>query len=221
MACAEFVNRIVNLGGGQQYTISLTGYFGRSTIFRLLRLFAISELIERQIVYADFSVDRSTVALLRFKRLAFRCMSSSAISLDHPNCDWGNQVEHVFHDVLAMISSAMIVEGQQGSQSRVIRFDEFNAMVSHDDWLKKIHPIPRILEHFSTNKKPILWVRLVALAQLCGTLLVIEGPRAGLTVESYDGERMLAASNDDFITKHRESYHQMLQAISSEFRGAA
>jgi hypothetical protein len=75
VACSDFAGRVERMATGKQpYATSLKGYFGRSTAFRLLRLFAVAELIERQITYADFSVDPSTVDLLRFKDAAFRCM---------------------------------------------------------------------------------------------------------------------------------------------------
>src|SRR6266849_3235621 len=101
MACSDFASRISRIGTGQQpYATSLKGYFGRSTVFRFLRLFGIAELIERQTAYADFSVDPSMINLLRFKSAAFRCLCSSTISLNHPKANWDEQVEHIFHDTL-------------------------------------------------------------------------------------------------------------------------
>jgi hypothetical protein len=43
-------------------------YYGKNTLYRMLRPIAISELIERQIAYADFAVDPSAVKVLRFRR---------------------------------------------------------------------------------------------------------------------------------------------------------
>src|SRR5262249_41750353 len=80
VACDDFATRIARIGSGRQpYATSLQGYFGRSTTFRLLRILAVAELIERQIAHADFSVDPSTADLLRFKHEVFRCLSSSTI----------------------------------------------------------------------------------------------------------------------------------------------
>jgi hypothetical protein len=213
IASKELVSRVGNMGTGKQYGLSVSGYFGKSTIFRVLRIFAVCELIERQIAYADFSVDPSTVALLRFKHSAFRCMTSGKISLDHPRSNWNKQVEHVFHDVLAMVSAAMIIEGQNEEQARVMRFDEFSANISEPKWVDKIHPIPRLMENFSIETKPILWIRLVALAQLCSFLLAQEGPNVGIASESFNGVEMLSVSKDAFITSERERYKAMLDSL--------
>jgi len=114
-ACNEFVARIDRIGTGKQpYATSLQHYFGRSTLFRLLKMFAITELIDRQIADADFSVDPSTVALLRFRHQSFMCLSSSTVSLDHPNAKWNEQIEHVFYDTLSIVSAALTVNEGNG-----------------------------------------------------------------------------------------------------------
>jgi len=215
-ACAEFANRIDRIGrGSQPYQTSLQGYFGRSTVFRLLRLFAIAELIERQMTQADFSVDPSTVDLLRFKQAAFRCMSSSTVSLDHPNANWNEQIEHVFHDTLSIIAAAMVVNDDGLKQARTLRFDEFNRLVSDAGWLTTIHPVPRLAENFSANTKPILWVRFVALGQLCSAFVRREGPPIGISPEPFDGAKMLGASTDEYLAAHRDRYRQVLQDVAA------
>ena len=214
-ACAEFANRVDRIGrGSQPYQTSLQGYFGRSTVFRLLRLFAITELIERQMSQADFSVDPSTVDLLRFKQAAFRCISSSTVSLDHPKVNWSEQIEHVFHDTLSIIAAAMVVNDIDSKQARAMRFDEFNRFVSDAGWLTTIHPVPRLVENFSPSTKPILWVRLVALGQLCNAFVTREGPAVGISPESFDGTRMLGASTDEYLVAQRDRYHQVLQDVA-------
>ena len=168
-ASVDFANRVHGIGtGAQQYDLSLKGYFGRSTAFRLLKLFALTELVERQVAHADFSVDPTIIDLLRFKYGAFRCLSSGAISLKHPRVNWNHQEEHVFYDTLSIISSALIIFGADGTE-RAIRFDEFTESCGDTNWLRQIHPIPRLLDGFTPKAKPILWIRLVALGQLCST----------------------------------------------------
>jgi hypothetical protein len=215
LACSDFANRISRIGTGQQaYATSLTGYFGRSTVFRFLRIFGLAELIERQTAYADFSVDPSMVNLLRFKHAAFLCLSSSTISLDHPKASWDEQVEHVFHDTLSVIAAAMILSEADGRQ-RVVRFDEFNGFISSPKKLKTIHPIPRLMQDFSVTSKPILWTRLVALAGLCSGLVDSEGPQLGIVPEPFDGSKLLLASGDDFITVNHRLYCEVLRKIAS------
>jgi hypothetical protein len=215
-ASVNFANRINRIGdGNQRYATSLDGYFGRSTVFRLLRLFAIAELIERQVAYADFSVDPSTMYLLRFKETAFRCLSSSSISLDHPDSIWDNQVEHIFYGTLSMIAATMVVEDSDGKQARAMRFDEFNSFISNREKLASIRPVPRLMENFTTAAKPILWVRFVALAQLCSAFVTREGPSVGVAPEPYDGAKMLRASTDEFLNEHHKRYCEMLQSVSA------
>jgi len=213
-ACDEFTARIDRIGTGKQpYATSLAGYFGRSTLFRLLRLFVITELIERQIADADFSVDPSTVNLLRFKHEAFLCLSSSNVVLDHPNANWSSQIEHVFFDTLSIVSAAMVFVDPAGKQDRAMRFDEFNTFVQDKDKLEKIHPFPRLFEDFTVDSKPILWVRLVALAQLCSTFLATEGPRVGIMPESYDCAKMLLATTDKFVNENHQRYCEAVKTI--------
>ena len=214
-ACDEFSARIDRIGTGKQpYATSLEDYFGRSTLFRLLKLFAITELIERQIADADFNVDPSTVNLLRFKHQAFKCLSSSAVSLDHPNAEWDKQIEHVFFDTLSIVSAAMILE-DPGKQDRAMRFHEFNMFVEEKNRLGRINPFPRLFEDFTFDKKPILWVRFVTLAQLCNTFLATEGPRVGIEPEPYDCSRMLLATTDKFVRDNHNRYCEMVKTIVS------
>jgi hypothetical protein len=213
---ATSAGRVERIGTGKQpYATSSKEYFGRSTTFRLLRLFAVAELIERQIAYADFSVDPSTVDLLHFKDAAVRCMSSSTIALGHPNANWNNQVEHVFWDVLSMIAAAMIVNDGVGTPARVMRFDEFDKSANDPKKLETIHPIPTLMEGFTIVTKPILWIRFIALAHLCSSFVKREGPALGITAEPYDGANVLRASTDTFVKANYDSYSEMLQSVIS------
>lgn len=215
-ACDEFTARIDRIGTGKQpYATSLSGYFGRSTLFRLLKLFAITELIERQIADADFSVDPSTVNLLRFKHQAFMCLSSSNVVLNHPNAKYTSQIEHVFFDTLSIVSAALIVVEPAGKPDRTMRFDEFSMFVEEKSKLEKLDPFPRLFEDFTVDSKPILWVRFVTLAQLCNTFLATEGPRVGITPESYDCSKMLLATTDKFIKDNHPRYCEMVKTIVS------
>jgi hypothetical protein len=214
MACADFANRIARIGRGEQpYATSLKGYFGRSTVFRLLRLFGIAELVERQVAYTDFSVDTSMIRLLHFKHTAFRCLSSSTISLDHPKANWNKQVEHVFYDTLSMIAAAMIVT-EEDSRQRVMRFDEFNDFVLDPNRLSTIDPIPRMMEDFTIMSKPLFWVRLVALGELCRALVDDEGRQLGIKPEPFDPPTLLKAAADNFIDLNHHRYCEALKSLA-------
>src|SRR5256885_1724286 len=66
LASFDLVNRVLWIGmSNEQFPITYKGYFGRSTLYRLLRVFGISEMVERQIADADFTVDPWMVSLIR------------------------------------------------------------------------------------------------------------------------------------------------------------
>jgi hypothetical protein len=210
VAAAEFANRVSRIGDGKYaYDMSLKGYFGQSTAYRMLRVLAVSELIERQIAYADFAVDPEMRSLLKFKRQAFLALSSHRVSLGHPQEDWNRQDQHVFYDVLGIIASAMITQ-EGATSSRVLRFDEFASMVVGKEGLHRIDPIPRLVADFSVESKPILWLRFMALAQLCIGLLETQGSELGLEREEINIDQALDATKDVHLREHRQMYREGL-----------
>jgi hypothetical protein len=96
-----------------------------------------------------------------------------------------------------------------------MRFDEFNAFVLNPEMLARLSPIPSIMEDFTVSGKPILWVRLVALGQLCSAFVVREGPTVGITPEPYGGTELLQASRDEFLEANHDRYRQMLENVAS------
>jgi len=114
-----------------------------------------------------------------------------------------------------MIAAAMVVNDDDGKQARAMRFDEFKKFVSDTGRLVTIDPIPQLMKDFTIAAKPILWVRFVALGQLCSTFVTREGPSIGIAPEPYDGVKMLSASTDEFITAERGLYCQMLQDVAA------
>jgi len=86
IACRDLAGRI-ETHPRRNYSTAVDRYYGRSTLFRILWPLAVAELIERQIAYADFSVDPSALNLLRFKRAAFAALTGGSIVCNHPNAD--------------------------------------------------------------------------------------------------------------------------------------
>ena len=189
----------------------MKGYFGQSTAYRMLRVLAICELVERQIAYADFAVDPDMRSLLRFKRFALMALSSSRVSLGHPMEDWNEQSQHVFYDVLGIIASSMIAPETPGVPSRVIRFDEFAEMLGDKTWAQRIAPIPHLLSGLTAKSKPILWLRLLALAQLCIGLQRRHGGEIGLETDDVNVDWLLLQTNDSHISKNGDMYRTMLR----------
>lgn len=200
IACDDLANRVHRIGTGRQpYRISIAGYFGRSTVYRVLRVLALAELIERQMAYADFSVDPAMVCLRRFRKSALLCMSSSRVPLDHPGADWNSQVEHIFYDTLSIVAARMIVTDSRTNEDRVLQFDEFAALIATDEGRSSLEPASSVFDHFTVADKPILWLRLVALGQLASWLVTQEGPAMGVDVEPFDAAELLRLCPDRFV----------------------
>ena len=69
----RFANRIHSYGmAAKRWSLdpASTGYYGPDTLYRFIRPLALAELIERQMAYADFTVDEDAIGLLCFKRAA-------------------------------------------------------------------------------------------------------------------------------------------------------
>ena len=214
VAAAELVNRIARIGDGKYtYDMSIKGYVGQSTAYRLLRVLAVSELVERQIAYADFAVDPDMRSLLRFKRQAFLSLSSSRVSLGHPSEDWTRQEQHIFYDVLGIIASSLIVLDTPSSPGRVIRFDEFSAMVADKDFVHRLDPVPRLINGFSITTKSILWIRLLTLAQLCIGLLENHGKELGLEIDQIDIDHTLKMTEDTHVRNNLSGYRDAIASF--------
>ncbi len=214
VAAAELANRVARIGEGKySYDMSLEGYFGRSTVYRLLRVLAISELVERQVAFADFAVDPAMRSLLKFKRQAFLSLSSHRVSLGHPGEDWLSQEQHVFYDVLGIICSSLIVQDAATGPGRVMRFDEFVAMLYEKEGAARVDPVPRLITGFSVQSKPILWLRLLALAQLCVGLLEAHGEGLDLEIDVMDIGRMLVMTGDAHIGSHLDGYVEAIKGF--------
>jgi hypothetical protein len=220
LAAAEFANRIARISRGDTYDMAINSHFGQSTAYRLLRILAIAELVERHIAYADFSVDASMQSLLRFKRDTLGCLSSDRVSLAHPHEDWARQAQHVFYDVLTTIASALILP-QEKEGSRVMRFDEFATKMSDAEWKTLIHPIPRLIGGFRPDSKPIFWLRLLAVAQCCIGLLEAQGSELGVEIDTTELDRALSATGDAHIQANRDQYLEMLSRYRIHQHGKA
>ncbi|MDH4580789.1 hypothetical protein E8F20_02740 [Pseudomonas sp. BN415] len=214
LAATELANRVTRISdSGTHYDMSIHRYFGQSTAYRILRVLAISELVERQIAFADFTVDPAMRALLKFKRQAFMSLSSDRVSLGHPQEDWTRQQQHVFYDVLGTIASRLITHDSRGGPDRILTLDEFSEMLEKPDEARRLEPIPRLIDGFSVTERPILWLRLLALSQLCMGLLETQGAEMGLEFEKLDVDALLKGISDDHIRDNCAAYSTVLQGF--------
>lgn len=200
VACRDFVGRIVAHGHYERYKFDLRGYYGQSTLYRLLRPLAISELIERQIAYSDFSIDKGAIDCLRFKKTLVRILSGNEVIEGHPKLNWDSQIEHVYADA-AIIGAAAIICAEGGAQ-RVMRFEEFAEAINRNG-VGGFEPFSSLFRDFKIKEKPILWLRLVAYAHACNQYVIRAGESLDFESQELEVAKLITMSEDPFIEQNQ------------------
>lgn len=214
LACRDLAGRVQSYASTEHYAMDVTGYYGRSTLYRLLRPLAISELIERQIAYSDFAVDDGAMDCLRFKRSAAHIWSGDEIVLDHPDVDWSQQAQHAYSDSIIIAANAMIQPSvSQPGVDRVLRFDEFTRMVAAQGFAG-FEPFPSLLTGFTVKTKSILWLRLLAYANTCNGFVIRGGKPLGFEAEPFDLDALLAKSDDTHIRAKAPAYRDAIDQLA-------
>ena len=197
LACGECAGRIGGHAAREHQRMSLDGYYGRSTLYRLLRplalALALAELIEREIAYFDFTVDSAAMDCLRFKKAAARMLNGGDVLGDHPDMDWTRQSQHVYADTLGTCANALVVADPRGD--RVMRFHEFQALLESPG-ATALDPFPALLSEFEIAKKPLLWARLVGSGYACSRFAQTAGQPLGLDVTPFPAALLLQARSD-------------------------
>lgn len=220
ISAAELANRVIRISDGSvRYSMSIGNYYARSTVYRLLRVLAVGELVERQVAFADFAVDPAMRAVLRFKRQAFIALSSDRVSLGHPDEDWGQQKQHLFYDVLGVVASTMITSDEVAGV-RVLRFDEFVSLLNDKKKMDGLQTLLEMIDGFSISERPIFWLRLLALAQLCLGLVETQGREIGLEFEDLNVKILLENCADEFIRTNHERYQVALDGFRKSLMAA-
>ena len=207
-ASVQFLSRLIGVTE-HKFALNMQRYFGRSFLYRVSRLLALTELIERQTVYADFSVDDGMINLLRFRSQIMRALSSDDVVVNHPNADWTRQKEHIFRDQLPVLGNCLVIEEEAGS--RVMRFEEFDECLEDESYLE---PLKEILSTLHPTSTPILWMRLVAIAQACHQLTHADDIAIALDPEPFDLERLVDASEDSHMQQHRDELIGVLRSFA-------
>ncbi len=211
LACRDLAGR-VQTGTTRVYDLDIAGYYGRSTLYRILRPLCLSELIERQIAFADFSVDSGAIDLLRFKKGAYATFSGGSVVNGHPEIDWNNQREHVFFDSLSRCVNSMILHESNGAE-RVLRFHEFDSLLDDDKRREEFEPFPTILHDLTPQKKALFWTRLIAYGCLCNQFINKAGISIGFEQRPYPVAELLLATADVYIASHIDAFVQRCEAV--------
>jgi hypothetical protein len=201
LACRALAGRLEALADKERtYGTSVKGYYGQSTLYRLLRPLAIAELIERQIAYADFAVDEVAIDILRFKQSAQRILSGHEVVGDHPDMDWRYQRQHAFMDSIAAAANALIVTDDE-EPARPLRFDEFRGQE-----FESFEPFTSLLQDFSVAGKPLLWIRFVALANACNEIVNRAGAAIGFEKRTTNIRGLVKLTKDEFVDQRIDDY---------------
>lgn len=190
-----------------------TGHYVRTFIYRFLRPLAVSQLIERQMSFADFSVDPDTIALLRFDSAAIRMLSGDKIVLKHPNADWSRQTQHLFRDNLRVAAARLIAEEEGGPI--VIDYARFQREVPDPRANEALGDLGMIFDRCRLNltENPLFWLRLVGYAYTCNQLLATQGASVGFETPELATSDLLRALDDDFIVAHVPQHLQAFDEI--------
>jgi len=215
IACRDVAARVTNYAiEHESYSMNMREYYGQSTLYRLIRPIAIAELIERQITYADFSVDPTGIDLLRFKRAALTAFTDGDSILHHPHADWGDEIEHVFSGTFSRLANALIVQDEDIiNKKRSMHFHEFETIINDSHQFRKFSPLSGILNDFSINKKPIFWIRLVCFGYICNEYVEQAGASIGFQKRKFDLDTLLTASKDEFTSKHVKEFEEFFQTM--------
>jgi len=185
---------------GTRWNMDPSEHYARSFIYRLLRPLAISQLIERQMSVADFSVDPGAIALLRFNRAAERMLSGDDVVFDHPAADWSTQSQHLFRDNLRAAAARLIAEDDESVA--VMDYSRFQREVPDPAADSSLADLALIFHRCPSNltENPLFWLRVVGYAYTCARLIGDHGVSVGFDEVPLPAEAMLRAVEDETIS---------------------
>lgn len=200
----------------QTWNMDTSASYGRSFIYRFLRPLAISQVIERQMSVADFSVDPAAVALLRFSTAAERMLTGNEVLLDHPDADWMTQSQHLFRDNLRSAASTLVAE-EAGDQV-VISYARFQREVPAVGDVPELRDLAAIFEADgdSLTHNPLFWLRLVGYAYACSDLIAKQGVTFGFEDNPLPLEELLRAADDERISRNAAEYRRSFDDILAQ-----
>ena len=213
-AARDVVGRVRGHLVEENWNMSPSEYYVRSFIYRLLRPFAVGQLIERQMSVMDFSVDPAPLELLHFDTAAQKMLSGDHIVPDGATTDWSTQTAHLYRDNLrAAAARLVVVDGDP--VGRVMTFAQFQKEIpdlSADDSLRDLAAIfGRCKGHLADN--PIFWLRVVGYGYACNDLLARRGADVGIAPVPYPVQMMLGSVQEVSISSRAETYSTVFEEI--------
>jgi hypothetical protein len=215
-AARDVVRRVRGHAGHAGWDMDPASSFVRSFVYRLLRPLAISQLIERQMSTADFSVDPAAIALLRFNTNAERMLSGNEIVLEHPEVDWDAQSQHLFRDNLRAAAAKLIVEDDAGPV--VINYARFQREVPELLVVPELTDLTNIFVSSgdSLANNPLFWLRVIGYAYACSQLIAEQGVTVGFEDVPLPLASMLEGFDDEWISGRVPDYLEVFDEIYAQ-----
>jgi hypothetical protein len=217
LPCRHVVNRVDVHRRSSRWDMSPQGYYVHSFIYRLLRPLAVSILIERQMNYADFSVDPQQVRLLRFSASAYRMLTERDPMPYHDGIDWAKESQHLFRENLRVAALRLIQQDRAG-RDIVMDYSEFKLTCPDPIADEAITPLAQLFSgaRHALRELPQWWLRLVGYAWACRTLISEQGGSAGLDIPQLQVQVLLASIKDPLIEENLTHYPQIFVEVTSK-----
>lgn len=216
VACRDVERRVTLQTGGRRWNLDPAQYFGRSFVYRLLRPLAIGVLVERQMSYADFALDKDAVALLRFDTAAYRMLSGSDPLPYHDGLDFARETQHVFRDHLRAAAGRLL--SSDGDATVVMSFAAFSEAFPDPRADRHLAPLARLFPAGTGSllDQPVLWTRLVGYAYACNRYLVEHGTDLDIGAREVDCPALLSGVRDPQIAAQLTSYPKIFDDILAQ-----
>jgi hypothetical protein len=234
IAARDLTSRVNSHLRSPRWTMTPSGYYVHSFLYRLLRPLAVGVLVERQMSYADFSVDPSSVDLLRFDRTAYRMLTGAepfvepkpgnGASVYYTGLDWGRQSQHIFRDNLRIAAMFLLKKGVDDREV-VIDYAEFRERCPDPLAEPCLADLAQLFgrNNDSLRESGVFWVRLVGYAYCCRDYVVRHGQGIGVGVPELAVVSLLGQTRDPQIQAHLADYPTIFElalAPRSDERGA-
>jgi hypothetical protein len=212
-AARDVVGRVRGHLAEQKWDMNPSEYYVRSFVYRLLRPFAVGQLIERQMSVMDFSVDPAPLELLHFDTAAQKMLSGDHIVQGAPT-NWAAQTEHLYRDNLSAAAARLLVDTDD-PVGKVMSFAQFQKEIpdlTADDSLRDLAAIFGACKGGLADN-PAFWLRVVGYGYACNDLLSRRGADVGIAPVPYPVATLLGAVNEVTISSRAGEYSTVFDEI--------
>lgn len=199
----------------QDWNLDPDHTYARTFIYRLLRPLAIAQIIERKMALADFSVDRSALALLRFNTAVERLLTGDDVVRGLPDVDWRTQSQHIFRDNLRAAASVLIVDDE--TRPYVMEYARFQQAVPDLNQHPGLRELAAIFRRCDVNlsENAVFWVRIVGYSYACTRFIADNGIAVGFEDVPISIPEMLGPIDPQTLPSARE-YEALFASVIAQ-----